>query len=101
MKEKIKLKRSIWPDIDGPEDVNRFLKRLGIEVKFLLDDGLEFSYQSDRLEPVKLGEGTLYFRDPITKDLVFHYYEDIGEAVFEDLIMVENFRVPIYEDGFE
>lgn len=101
MKNKIRLKRSIWPDIDGPDDVNRFLKRLGIEVRFLLDDGLEFSYPSDRLEPVKSGEGTLYFRDPLTKDLVFHYYEDIGEAVFENLITSENFEVPIYEDGFE
>ena len=97
MKE-ICLERSIWPDIDGPDEVNNFLKRLQIKVSFLLDSGISFQYPPDSLEPYQIGNGTLYFKDPVTKENLFHYYEGIGELVFEDLITNKSFRIPIYEE---
>lgn len=97
-REEICLRRSCWPDVDGPEGVNKFLENLGIEVKFLLDDGISFSYFPDCLEPYKIGEGTLYFKDPKTKDNLFHYYEDISDLVFVNMITSETYRIPIYEE---
>lgn len=97
MKEII-LERSIWPDVDGPDELNKFLSSLGIKVGFLLDSGLRFEYSADKLEPFKIGNGTLYFKDPATKENLFHYYEDIGDLVFENLITGETFCVPIYNE---
>ena len=96
MKEKeIRLGRSIWPDVDGPYEVNKFLEKLGIKVSFLLDDGLLFTYNSEKLEPVKIGEATLYFRDTGTKENLFHYYEDFDFLVFEAL--GDSFKIPIID----
>ena len=99
-KGEIILNRSIWPDVDGPEEVNRFLKGLGIEVSFLLDSGIKFFY-SERLEPYKIGEGTLFFKDSVTKENLFHYYEGIEELVFENMITKEIYKIPIYDDWTE
>ena len=95
------LNRSIWPDIDGPDGVNEFLKGLEIKVSFLLDSGLCFEYNPSRLEPYQIGNGTLWFKDPITKENLLHYYEGIGELVFENLITEQTFKIPIYDDFFE
>ena len=97
-KNKVILERSIWPDVDGPTEVNEFLRILGIKVNFLLDSGLEFSYDPSTLEPYAAGEGRLFFRNPVTKEYMFHYYEDIGELVFENLITKVKYRIPIYDD---
>lgn len=99
MKEgKIILERPVWPDVDGPKEVNEFLKGLGIKVCFLLDSGIEFSYPTEQLEPYKIGNGTLYFKDSVTKENLFHYYEDIGELVFYNMIKKETYRIPIYDE---
>jgi hypothetical protein len=100
-KEYIMLKRSIWPDVDGPEGVNQFLKGLGIEVSFLLDSGIKFSYSPERLEPYKIGEGTLFFKDSVTKENLLHYYEGLEELVFENMITKETYKIPIYDDWTE
>ena len=97
-KGEIILNRSIWPDVDGPEEVNRFLGSLGIKVSFLLDSGLRFEYDPEKLEPYKIGNGTLYFKDPVTKSNLFHYYEDLADLVFENLVTKQNYRIPIYEE---
>lgn len=97
----ITLNRSIWPDVDGPEGVNQFLKGLGIQVSFLLDSGLKFEYDPEKLEPYRIGNGTLYFKDPVTKDNLFHYYEDLAELVFENLATNEKYTIPIYDDFTE
>ena len=96
--EEIILNRPIWPDVDGPKDVNEFLKDLGIKVSFLLDSGLQFEYPSEKLEPYKIGEGTLYFKDPVTKENLFHYFEGIGELVFENLCTEKELKIPIYDE---
>jgi hypothetical protein len=101
MMDEVVLRREIWPDVDGPEGVNQFLKGLGIKVSFLLDSGLKFSYPPERLEPYKIGEGTLFFKDPITKENLFHYYEGIEELVFENMITKETYKIPIYDDWTE
>ena len=93
--------RSIWPDIDGPEEVNEFLKDLGVSVSFLLDSGIKFEYDPEKLEPYKIGEGTLYLKDPVTKDNLFHYYEDIEELVFENLATKQEYKIPIYDNFTE
>ena len=95
------LERSIWPDVDGPEGVNEFLKGLNIQVSFLLDSGIRFEYDPSKVEPYKVGEGTLYFKDSLTKANLFHYYEDIGELVFENLATKEEYKIPIYDDWTE
>ena len=95
------LERSIWPDVDGPEGVNEFLKGLGVKVSLLLDSGIKFEYDSSKFDPYKIGEGTLYLQDPITKDNLFHYYEDIGGIVFENLVTKEKYTIPIYDDWTE
>jgi hypothetical protein len=100
-KEYITLKRSIWPDVDGPRGVNQFLKGLGIEVSFLLDSGLKFSYSPECLEPYKIGEGTLFFKDSVTKENLLHYYEGLEELVFENMITKETYKIPIYDDWTE
>ena len=100
-KRSIILERSIWPDIDGPEGVNEFLKGLDIRVSFLLDSGIKFEYDPSKFDPYKISEGTLYLQDPITKDNLFHYYEDIGELVFENLVTKEKYTIPIYDDWTE
>lgn len=97
----ITLNRSIWPDVDGPEGVNEFLKGLNIQVSFLLDSGIRFEYDPSKVEPYKVGEGTLYFKDPLTKANLFHYYEGIGELVFENLATKEKYKIPIYDDWTE
>ena len=95
------LERSIWPDVDGPEGVNEFLKGLGVKVSFLLDSGIKFEYDPSKFDPYKIGKGTLYLQDPITKDNLFHYYEDIGGIVFENLVTKEKYKIPIYDDWTE
>ena len=95
------LERSIWPDVDGPEGVNEFLKGMGVKVSFLLDSGIKFEYDSSKFDPYKIGEGTLYLQDPITKDNLFHYYEDIEGIVFENLVTKEKYTIPIYDDWTE
>jgi hypothetical protein len=100
-KGEIVLNRSIWPDVDGPEGVNEFLGDLEIRVSFLLDSGIKFEYDSSKFDPYKIGEGTLYLQDPITKDNLFHYYEDIGGIVFENLVTKEVYKIPIYDDWTE
>jgi hypothetical protein len=95
------LERSIWPDVDGPEGVNEFLKGMGVKVSFLLDSGIKFEYDPSKFDPYKIGEGTLYLQDPITKDNLFHYYEDIGGIVFENLVTKEKYTIPIYDDWTE
>ena len=100
-KGEVILNRPIWPDVDGPEGVNQFLKGLGIEVSFLLDSGLKFSYSPERLEPYKIGEGTLFFKDSVTKEILFHYHEGIEELVFENMITKETYKIPIYDDWTE
>ena len=95
------LERSIWPDVDGPEGVNEFLNGLGVKVSFLLDSGIKFEYDPSKFDPYKIGEGTLYLQDPITKDNLFHYYEDIGGIVFENLVTKEKYTIPIYDDWTE
>ena len=100
-KGEIVLSRSIWPDVDGPEGVNEFLKGMGVKVSFLLDSGIKFEYDSSKFDPYKIGEGTLYLQDPITKDNHFHYYEDIGGIVFENLVTKEKYTIPIYDDWTE
>ena len=100
-KGSIVLRRSIWPDVDGPEGVNEFLKGLDIQVSFLLDSGIKFKYDPSKFDPYKIGEGTLYLQDPITKDNLFHYYEDIGGIVFENLVTKEKYTIPIYDDWTE
>lgn len=97
MKE-VCLRRSIWPDTDGPDEVNKFLGNLGIKVNFLLDSGISFKYIPEELEPYKIGEGTLYFKDTVTKENLFHYYEDIDDIVFENLVTKQTLRIPIYDD---
>ena len=94
MKE-VRLERSIWPDVDGPEEINEFLKKIGVSVNFLLDDGLLFTYPQDKLEPYKSSDATLYFKDVATRDIVFHYYEDFGYLVFE--VLGEEKKLPILE----
>ena len=100
-KGSIVLERSIWPDVDGPDGVNKFLKGLGVKVSFLLDSGIKFEYDPSKFDPYKIGEGTLYLQDPITKDNLFHYYEDIGGIVFENLVTKEKYTIPIYDDWTE
>ena len=100
-KGEVILNRPIWPDVDGPEGVNEFLRDLGISVSFLLDSGIRFEYDPEKLEPYQIGNGTLYFKDPITKDNLFHYYEDIGGIVFENLVTKDKFTIPIYDDWTE
>lgn len=100
-KGSIVLERSIWPDVDGPEGVNEFLKEIGVKVNFLLDSGIKFEYDPEKLEPYQIGNGTLYFKDPITKDNLFHYYEDIGDLVFCNLATRQNYKIPIYDDWTE
>jgi hypothetical protein len=100
-KGEVILNRSIWPDVDGPEEVNRFLGSLGISVSFLLDSGLRFEYDPEKLEPYKIGNGTLYFKDPVTKANLFHYYEAIEELVFENLVTKQEYKIPIYDNFTE
>ena len=100
-RSEIILSRSIWPDVDGPEGVNQFLKGLGVKVSFLLDSGIKFEYDPSKFDSYKIGEGTLYLQDPITRDNLFHYYEGVGELVFENLVTKDKFTIPIYDDWKE
>lgn len=100
-KHEVVFSRPIWPDVDGPEEVNKFLEGLGIKVSFLLDSGIKFSYDFDKFDSYRIGDETLYLKDPITKNNLFHYYEGIGELVFENLITMEKFTIPIYDEWAE
>ena len=93
--KKVRCGKNIWPDVDGPKDVNRFLEKYGIKLSFLLYDGVGFEL-SDNVEVYDISSGSCYFRDTRTKDILLHYYEDFGELVFDG--MNEKFTVPILEE---
>ena len=96
MKEEIKIGKEIWPDVDSAEEINQFLKKFGVELEFLLSDGIKFEYPAEKLEPFVVSSSSLYFKDVMTRDPVLHFYEDFGELVFEG--MGERKVIPILEE---
>ena len=80
-RKEIKLNRSVWPDY---EDIGwrEKLNKLGLELKFLLDDGILLSYDSQKYEPTIIGQDGVDFYDPRTKSLVISYIENFGYIEF-------------------
>ena len=72
--KKIRTGKEIWPG-ETNEELNYYLGRLNIKAKFLLSDGIEFTYPPEDIEVHDTGSG-IYFNDTKTKDLILYYYED-------------------------
>lgn len=96
MKEEIKIGKEIWPDVDSAEEINQFLRRFGVELEFLLSDGIKFEYPAEKLEPVVVSSSSLYFRDVQTREPILHFYENFGKLVFEGMGEIKT--IPILEE---
>ena len=94
--KKFRCGKNIWPDADGPNEVNKFLKKYGVKLSFLLDDGVEFEIISESVEVNLVSNDSCYFIDSTTKSILIHYYESFGELVFES--NTEKFTIPILEE---
>jgi len=93
--KKIRTGKEIWPG-ETNEELNYYLGRLNIKAKFLLSDGIEFTYPPENIEVHDTGSG-IYFNDTKTKDLILYYYEDFGSLKFESPV-IGNFSLPILEE---
>jgi hypothetical protein len=89
--------KSIYPDVDGTDGINKFLEKFNIQVRFLFDNGINFYYPEDTIEPYKISEGAVYFKDINTRSNLLYYYEDFEELVFKNMITEEIFRIPIFD----
>lgn len=95
--KEIRLNRSVLPDYD---DINwrSQLKKLGLGINFLLDDGVILSYDSQQYEAVIIGQDGVDFYDPKTKSLVVSYVENFGYIEFIMYGEEEPFiKIPILE----
>ena len=83
MIKEIKLGKNIFPSFDDilPKDINEKLKRFGVSVQFLFDDGISFSYDSDTID-IKHFPGDLSFFDSKSGSRLLTYVENIDDLEF-------------------
>jgi len=81
MEKVIRLNREVLPDFDDliwKEE----LKKLGIQIKFLLSDGVEIRYDSDQYDAGLIRPDSIEFYDPKTRSLILSYVENFGNIEF-------------------
>lgn len=98
--KKVIVPGAIYPGYDDLE-WKKELKKFDIDLKFLLDDGIEFTYP-ETLEPWEC-PGNLSFFDAKTKSRVLTYVENFGKIQFfgptseEDPIL----EITIYDELYD
>lgn len=82
-KRKLKIERRIYPDFENsitPKEINEKLKKFGVSINFLFDDGIEFIYDST-LE-VRYFPGDVSFVDKARNVVVLSYLEGFSSIEF-------------------
>ena len=83
MIKELKIGKNIFPSFDDilPKDINEKLKRFGVSVEFLFEDGISLSYDSENLD-VKYFPGDVSFFDSKTGSRLLTFIENIDELQF-------------------
>ena len=99
MKQQKILGKNIYPDIDAKvqENIKNFTKKYGIEVDFLFDDGVLFTYLSEQYDTASC-PGDLSFIDTKNKEVAIIYIENFMELEFFDNKHNKILSIPILED---
>lgn len=96
---KVRVGRNIYPDFEDLE-WQTTLRKFGIEVNFLLDDGVVLSYP-ENLEPFS-SPGDVSFYDTRTKQRVVTWCENFGQIeVFGPLSEDEPIATIKILDGYD
>lgn len=99
MKQQKILGKNIYPDIDleVQENIDDFTRKYGIEIDFLFDDGILFTYQSGQYD-ISHCPGDLSFVDSRTKEVSVIYVENFLNLEFFDNKHNKILSIPILED---
>lgn len=83
MKTDVTIGKNIFPSFEDilPQKVNEILEKYGVSVQFLFEDGVRFSYDSDRLN-IEHYPGDLSFYDSKTNSRLLTFLENIDELQF-------------------
>lgn len=82
-KRKFRIERKIYPDFENslmPDEINEKLKRFGVSLNFLFDDGLEFIY--DPTLDIRHFPGDISFVDKAKNIVILSYVEGFSSIDF-------------------